>query len=222
MTAPALALVNRARRVSRPTGHATDAALRRSADGATTRRTVARIVASFDAATPAMVASGAAWYPEAYGVCVSLAAQHGVSVETVAAVLAHLSARTPWARNVAGTAHLLATGGGKLAGILSTNHARALVAYHSPDPLATLNGPKVRAFAHNILGDHETVVTIDVWAARVALGTDTATALDTIIGRAGVYAALAECYRRAAGKRGVSPATMQAVTWVVARNGRAA
>jgi len=192
-----------------------DAILRASAE-TNVAACVRRILATFDRATPAMVAAGAAWYPDAYGVCVSIAAGTAYDVETVAAVLAQLSPRTPWARNVAGAAHMVATGGGQLPGILTANHARALASMHKG---TAPNGPKVRAFLANILGDHE-AVTIDVWAARTALGATVAPA-ETILGRSGVYEALAHAYRVAAARRGVSPATMQAVTWVVARNGRA-
>jgi hypothetical protein len=54
---------------------------------------------------------------------------------------------------------------------------------------------------------------------RVALGTrDDA---ETILGRAGVYAAIEHCYRLAARRACVDAVTMQATTWIVARNGRA-
>lgn len=193
-----------------------DAILRASAE-TNVAACVRRILATFDRATPAMVAAGATWYPDAYGVCASIAAGTHHDVDTVARVLAQLSPRTPWARNVAGAAHMMATDGDRMPGILSANHARALDTLRKGAPL---NGPKVRSFHANIMGDHE-AVTIDVWAARTALGTTMAPA-DLILDRSGVYGALAHAYRVAASKRGVSPATLQAVAWIVARNGRAA
>ncbi len=48
-------------------------------------------------------------------------------------------------------------------------------------------------------------VTIDVWAARV-----------------GVYDAIADAYRAAAQRAGVTPSVMQATTWTVARPLRSA
>jgi hypothetical protein len=193
-----------------------DAVLRASAE-TNVAACVRRILATFDAATPAMVAAGATWYPDAYGVCSSIAAGTHHDVDTVARVMAQLSPRTPWARNVAGTAHMFATDGARMPGILTANHERALGTLRKGDPL---NGPKVRSFHANIMGDSE-AVTIDVWAARTALGT-TEAPTDTILDRAGVYGALSHAYRVAAAKRGVTPAAMQAITWVVARNGRAA
>jgi hypothetical protein len=97
----------------------------------------------------------------------------------------------------------------------------ALDAYaNGGDPLATLNGPKTSNFARNLLGDTD-AVTIDAWAARVALPELGRKDVDRVMGRKGVYDGIAEAYRTAADRRGVSPSTMQATTWIVARNGRA-
>jgi hypothetical protein len=62
-------------------------------------------------------------------------------------------------------------------------------------------------------------VTVDVWAVRVALGTRPDA--EQCLTRVGVYDALEHCYRLAAQRAGVDPTTMQATTWIVARNGRA-
>jgi hypothetical protein len=138
--------------------------------------------------------------------------------EHAAAVIAQLSPRTPWARNVAGAYGLLLSG--TAPHCMANNVARAKVAAAAADPLATLKGPKVSAFAANILGDTDRV-TVDVWALRVALGGDSEIDPESAISKAGVYDAIAHCYRLAARRVGVDPAVMQAVTWIVARNGRA-
>jgi hypothetical protein len=44
---------------------------------------------------------------------------------------------------------------------------------------------------------------------------------DKVLTRAGVYQAVAQAYRTAAQRVGVTPSTMQATTWIVARNGKA-
>ncbi len=192
-----------------------DAVLRRA--GTTTRATVDRIVDAYAHATPADLEAGARWYDDAGVVARDVALSGGVSAEHAAAVVAHLSPRTPWARNVAGAAALVTSG--QAPGCLSANVGRARRALSSAAPLDTLQGPKTRAFAANILGDRD-AVTVDVWAARVALGDRPD--LDQVLRRAGMYDALAHCYRLAARRVGVDPVTMQATTWVVARNGRAA
>ncbi len=61
-------------------------------------------------------------------------------------------------------------------------------------------------------------MTVDVWALRVALGAHVVD--EKIITRKGGYALVADAYRTAAAEAGVTPATMQAATWIVARNGR--
>lgn len=189
---------------------------RLSGVGHTTRAVTDRIVRVWHAATPGNAEAGAQWYPAAGAFADALAAESGLSRPHVAAVVAHLSPRTTWERNMRGAASLLASG--RAPGCLEANVERALVAIGSADPLGTINGPKTGAFAANILGDYERV-TVDVWAARIALGVrDDA---ERVLSRVGVYPALEYAYRLAAARVGVSPATMQATTWVVARNGRA-
>lgn len=175
-----------------------------------------RIMTTWSRATRSDVEAGAAWYLEAEGIIDRLSAQTGHSRETVAAVIAHLSPRTTWLRTVSGATSLLLSG--EAPGCMSANVARASLALGSDDPLGTLNGPKTRRFASNMLGDHESV-TVDVWALRVALGdpdTD-----GTVLRMPGMYEAIEHCYQVAARRAAVSPATIQATTWIVARNGRA-
>lgn len=184
--------------------------------GESTRMVADRIVRTWNRATVADLDNGAGWYAEGQKLIDELAAEHGLSRETVAAVIAHLSPRTPWRRNVDGARALLATGAAP--GCLGANVERARAAMLSADPLATLNGPKTYRFALNLLGDRE-AVTVDVWAVRVALGERDDAAL--ILDRVGMYDAIEHAYRVAARRMGVDPSVMQATTWVVARNGRA-
>lgn len=184
--------------------------------------TVARILATWARATDTDHESGARWYgAEATSVLGALVAAGAPSVEHAAAVVAHLSPRTTWARNVAGAMAMVTSGraaAGAL-GCMGANMQRAEKALASTDPLATLNGPKTRRFALNLLGDRE-AVTVDVWAARVAMG-DTVSDTEKVLSRVGVYDACETAYREAAHRVGVDPTTMQATTWIVARNGRA-
>lgn len=175
---------------------------------------VRRILRTFDRATASDVESGSRWYDEAGDLATSLAHLAG-SREHAAAVISALSPRTPWSRNVFAATALL-TGSADEArdyGAMSANVDRAERVLKSDSPLDVLTGPKTNAFARNILGDDE-AVTVDVWACRVADLDETA------LGRVGAYDAVAHAYRLAARRRGVSPATMQATTWIVARNGR--
>jgi hypothetical protein len=171
-----------------------------------------RILRTFDRATASDVEAGATWYDEAHDLAVSLSVGN-LDVERTASVIAALSPRTTWTRNVRG-ATLLIEEGEVLPGLIGRNVEtadRALV--HG---FKALTGPKTSAFARNIAGDVE-AVTVDVWAARVVQVDP-----ETQLGRKGVYDAVAHAYRLAARRRGVAPATMQATTWIVARGGRAA
>jgi hypothetical protein len=107
-------------------------------------------------------------------------------------------------------------------GCTGANVYRAARALESADPLSTF-GPKAhktRRFARNLLGDRRSV-TVDVWAARTALG-DTVEDPERALRLVGVYAAVEHAYQLAARRRGVDPTTMQATCWVVERGGRAA
>ena len=185
--------------------------------GTSTRAVTDRIVKVFDKATPSDIEAGSRWYDEAGELCSDLASKAG-SREHAAAVIAHLSPRTSWTRNVEGAIELLVTGSCTGSGCIGANVDRAqtaLACLTGDEAIETLNGPKTRRFALNILGDRESV-TVDVWAARVAGITE------QDLGKVGVYDAVEHAYRLAARRRGVDPATMQATTWVVARNGRSA
>jgi len=190
-----------------------DARLREVA-GTNVRAVADRIVATFKRATPANVEAGARWYCEGEQFIDALAAQTGRSRESVATVVAHLSPRTTWKRNLFGATMLLTTG--EAPTCIGTNVDRARRSLLSDDPINTLNGPKTRRFALNLLGDRE-AVTVDMWAAKIALGHDD---YEPVLTRAGAYDAIEHAYQVAARRIGVDPVTVQATTWIVARNGR--
>ncbi|MEU8327325.1 hypothetical protein [Micromonospora sp. NPDC048839] len=185
--------------------------------GTNIRATADRIVTTWNRATDTNKEAGARWYSEGEQFIDNLAAQTGRSRELVAAVVAHLSPRTTWKRNLFGATMLLTTG--EAPTCMSNNVDRARRAMDADRPLDTLNGPKTRRFAANLLGDRESV-TVDMWAVRVALGQRDDS--EQLLARVGVYDALEHAYRTAARRIGVDPVTAQATTWIVARNGRAA
>lgn len=177
---------------------------------------VRRILRTFDRATTSDIEAGARWYDESGALAASLA-DGPVTMHHAAAVIACLSPRTTWSRNVATATALIREGrtAARSLGAMEALLDRAEIALQDVDPIATINGPKTSAFARNIAGDRE-AVTVDVWACRVADLDENA------LGRKGAYDAVAHAYRLAARRRGVDPATMQATTWIVARNGRVA
>ncbi|ASZ75524.1 hypothetical protein KIW74_gp04 [Mycobacterium phage Kimona] len=184
-----------------------DSILRTKA-GTTTRTVVDRIMRVFARATEQDILDGKGWYTEAQAVARELAENADISVTAAAAVIAHLSPRCPWERNIAMARELVYTGDTKG---LRGNIRKAQRAMVADDPMSTFGkGPKTKAFAANILGD-EHAVTVDVWAARIAGITEEQ------LGRVGVYEAVAHAYRLAAKRAGITPAQMQAITWVVIR-----
>lgn len=186
--------------------------------GTSTRATVDRIVRTYEMSTAEQRADGANWYGDGEAIIADLSAQTGHSAETVAAVVSHLSPRTTWQRNIYGATMLVTVGTAPTC--IGSNVDRARRAMASANPLDTF-GPsadKTRRFARNLLGDRS-VVTVDVWAARVAFA-DKVADPERALKRAGVYAAVEHAYVLAAARLGVDPVTVQATTWIVARNGR--
>lgn len=190
-----------------------DAVLKRA--GLPTLKTLTRrILAVYDRATSDDLEAGASWYIKAHVTAINLGNLSGVGLEAAAAVISHLSPRTSWARNLDGATALL-TQKQRRAGILGRNYDKAVECLDHPTPSDSFTGKKTERFFLNMMGNWE-VVTIDIWAARVA-GVE-----ERHLKRVGIYEALEAAYQRAARMRNVEPAVMQATTWVVVRNGRAA
>lgn len=180
----------------------------RSKAGVTTRTLVDRIMRVYARATEDDILAGKGWYAEAQAVARELSENADISVTAAAAVIAHLSPRCPWERNIAMARELVYTGTTRG---LGDNIRKARAAMVADDAWSTFGkGPKTRAFASNILGD-EHAVTVDIWAARIAGITEHQ------LGLVGVYEAVAHAYRLAAKRVGITPAQMQAITWCVIR-----
>lgn len=183
--------------------------LRKRAD-TTTRKTVARILEVWDSASATNREDGAQWYPLHTQLVIRLSRDWYVSEEHAAAVLSHLSPRVQWDKAIAAAPVILS--GQRPSGILGDRIEACQQALRAVDPLTTFGGPKTRNFYLNLIGDLD-AVTVDVWAWRIALGEHDV----KVESRAGVYDAVAHCYRLAAAKRGVRPSTMQAATWCALR-----
>lgn len=155
-------------------------------------------------ATADDILMGMSWYGDAH----MIAREAGDPVKG-AGVIAALSPRMPWHRNV-----ILAraafqnplTGGGLKRSIAAANAIMGGV-----DPLDVLGGEKTRAFYHNILHPFTSnEVTVDTHAIKIA-GIDRDS-----VGK-GLYREIANAYRAAAAVAGMSPLDMQAVTWTTYR-----
>ena len=161
-------------------------------------------------ATPADMESGASWYADAREIAVTVAERMSVSVETGAAIIAALSPRMPWTRNV--TLALDMADGKPVRALGQSVRAaeRAVSLYRDGlDPLEALGGPKTNAFARNIAGDMD-AVTVDVWMCRAA-GLDSDA--PTVVQYREISAATAVLAR----EYGMSPAAAQACIWTAVR-----
>jgi len=174
-----------------------------------------RIQRTHAKATAEQVQQGMVWYGVAGIICEELSEKSEYVVAQVCAAMSQLSPRLRWSQNVDSIMMLVRTG--ELpAYVMSGPAGRARKALVAADPFGTF-GPKAlktQSFARNIAGDLE-AVTIDVWAARIAGVSERQLKL------AGVYEAIAHCYRLAAKRAGVAPAQMQAITWIVVRGSAA-
>lgn len=187
----------------------------------TTRTMVRRILATCEGSTAEQRDAGLRWYGRFRGIAETIARAYGVDVETVAGVLAILSPRVSVSTNVVLTAaairaHVDGREVRDLPGLGERLDAAARYLEGDTRPLdldahgKLTSARKVRSFARNILGDLD-AVTVDVWAARVAGCT-----VEQPNG--GAYVAVADAYRRAARRLGVSPRECQAWAWCAIRS----
>jgi hypothetical protein len=169
------------------------------------------ILRHYRAATEEAIAAGSRWYDAALAVCRQAATDHRVDLERTVCALAHLSSRLPWTKNVEAFSMLLG-GQPRPPWVLTRSWMLASAALSADDPWSTFGrrASKTRSFAQAILGDRN-AVTVDIWAARVA-NIDPA-----VLSRPAEYAAVADAYRRAAKRAGVTPRELQAITWCAIR-----
>lgn len=179
---------------------------------------VASILHHWHAADDATIAEGRAWYPSIARTIRREARASGYTVAQVAAVYAANSINTPWARNLTLASAAIADRGmtgGTLGMVVRKVNAILQGADIDSTLTADPNNRKIVNFRRNLSGDYQ-AVTVDRWAHRVATMGERS---DVPTGA--MYEAIAEAYRTVAEMVGETPATVQAVTWVVAR-GKAA
>lgn len=151
---------------------------------------------------------GLAWYEEEQTDVANLAIEFGHTPEQVAAAMAHMSPKTPWARNKVMCRELLETGSTRG---MSGPIERAKSALVSATPIEDMRGPKTTSFAKNLVGRYETV-TVDVWAYRAACPSGD-------VEKMGIreYRLIENAYVATAKHFGISPAQFQAIIWVIVR-----
>jgi hypothetical protein len=179
--------------------------------GLNVEQVVKRILRTFNKATAEQITAGLFWYVEANELVRYLAGASCYTEDQVAAAMAHLSPRLRWKQNVEAITELVLNDtipNYVMSG--PADRARKGLTAANPELTFGKKAKKTLNFSRNCSGCPQSV-TIDVWAANVAGVAESELKLT------GVYDAIAHCYRLAAKRVGITPAQMQAVTWIVVR-----
>lgn len=185
------------------------------------------ILSVYKLATVAEQQHGITWYPQARSIAQGIADRYGIHEAEAIGVMAALSPRNRWERNVIDAENLVAAfvaGGAEAAeavkvctfGKNKTKAVRILQAgvLTDADVLAILSGPKLREFYSCIRGLAE--VCIDGHAYSIWTGGRIPLAEVPSIG-VKIRRQIKADYTAAADQVGVTPSAMQAITWVAWR-----
>lgn len=170
------------------------------------------ILEVFAAATVAEIEEGLSWYADAHAVATHLDPEDPARA---AGVLAALSPRTNWGRNVNLAARAYADGAASRTMRMCVEAADRILA--GADPLEVLAGPKVRAFYACIADPGCPEVVVDRHAFDVAVGRVTNDTTRNALARVGVYERFAHHYTLAADRLDLLPSQVQSVTWLAWR-----
>lgn len=181
-------------------------------NGTSIKRMRGSINRMIDQSTPELTRFGLDWYLSAYDECAEIALNSKYTIHQVAGAVSHLSPRLSWRHNIAYAKELVNTGSAPCMPRSLDNAKRAL---ESDYPIDTFSDGalKTRSFYQNILNNYSPV-TVDSWAARIALQSDES---DKILNRKGMYHAISHAYKLVALDRDWFPAEAQAVAWCAAR-----
>ena len=192
-----------------------------------THTNIANIKAIHQLATPIEIAEGQAWYPTARTIARTLASRYDIHEAEAAGVIAALSPRNRWERNVQDAEALIAAyvaAGAEQAMLtkvctFSNNKAKAVRILEAgvltdADVLNILSGPKLREFYSCIRGIAD--VCIDGHAFCIWNGGRTVLADVPKIG-VKLRREIKADYTQAANDLGLTPAALQAITWVTWR-----
>lgn len=177
---------------------------------------VERITTLVRSADASELAYGLTWYEDASSTASALAAEHGLTLDQVAGIIAALSPQTAWPQNLDKARELISTGDTYGFG-RARSKARRILAGESPDDV--LAGPKERAFYETIAAPaRATSVVIDRHAYDAVIGAIGTDRSRKQLERKGAYDAVSDVYRDAARLLGLRPHVVQGVVWAVWRN----
>lgn len=178
---------------------------------------VANILATYRQSTMAERQQESGWYAAAHLFCQEVAESTGgrTTVRQVAGIVAAISPRLSWAKNMEYARLVVETG---TAPLMFGNLRKAQRIAEGADPDLVLGGRKVRSFFDNILypGTSDTV-TIDRHAVDIAFGVAGNDESRKVLAHAGVYDTVSDAYRAVGRTLGIRPLQVQAITWVTHR-----
>ena len=121
-------------------------------------------------ATDDHIKHGMTWYNDAHHMCKRIAKHTNTDLYKVVGVLAALSPRNKWHRNISDCVDVIRKGKKAKVCTFNANKNKALKILKANSPsevYAILNGRKVQSFYNNILKPFKSdTVTVDVWAMR--------------------------------------------------------
>jgi hypothetical protein len=194
----------------------------------------ANVVRVYDETTELERARGREWYRNAYRFARALAETHWHTTgqrrtDQAVGIVAALAQNTSWERNQELALETFAARGRLPGGTFATVVAKVQRIFDGEKPLDVLSGPKIRSFYLAIAAQgNTTTVVVDRHAAHIAYGRvlsdrERNQALRQGVKRDG-YGDVADAYAKAAtyinerDSEHLSPAQLQAITWVAWRN----
>ena len=191
-----------------------------------TARNQKHIQALLDLASAAETAGGMSWYKEANQVALTLADRYEIPEETAAGVIAALSPRNKWDRNLVDAENIIAAyvaGGAEACDdvkvcTFGANKQKAveILTWNAGEAVALeiLSGPKLREFYSCILGRDD--VCIDGHAYSIWFGDRVTLAKVPSIGKK-LREEIKKDYLAVAKKNNLKGYEVQAITWVAHR-----
>lgn len=184
------------------------------------------IIAVYNLSSQTDKLQGSDWYARALKFACNLSAVYDIEVTTIVGVIAALSPRNKWERNMQDAESMVkvSAAGGKFEDLMNLKvctfktgkekAARILAGkvYDRGELLAILKGPKLCEFFNCILGDVEDVC-IDGHAYSIWVGDRITLANVPSIGKK-LRETIKADYQEAAQILGVAPHIVQAITWV--------
>ena len=171
-------------------------------------------------ATPQEVIEGMVWYEQAHELACTLADQYGLSLDVVAGVIAAISPRSRWKRNVVDAERLIAAyvvGEDPMAVSVTTfnrNKECAIRILEAGTRHGVLSGPKVCAFADNIEDPSGNPITVDSHSYNAWIGHQAISSGNGPRVTPKRYRECAEGYRKVADLYGIRPSQAQAIIWL--------